>query len=164
MILLTVGTQLPFDRFVRIVDGIAPSLPTPVFAQIGHGRYRPANMEYRAFVPPVDFDGLLERCTLIVSHAGIGTVVMAQRHLKPLILFPRSGALKEHRNEHQRDTAQALEGRRGIHIARDAAELEALLLRGGDLSPPDVEEAKPEREQLRGAIAGFLDDARARRR
>lgn len=163
MILLTVGTQLPFDRFVRIVDDLAPSLPQPVFAQIGRGRYRPVNMEYRDFVPPVDFDALLERCTLIVSHAGIGTVVMAQRHLKPLILFPRSGALSEHRNEHQRDTAQALQGRRGIHVARDAAELAALLL-GGDLSLPDAQEAKPERERLRGAVAAFLDDARARRR
>lgn len=162
MILLTTGTQLPFDRFVRIVDELAPALPQPVFAQIGRGRYLPVNMEYRDFVPPVDFDALLERCTLIVSHAGIGTVVMAQRHLKPLILFPRSGALNEHRNEHQRDTAQALEGRRGIHIARDAAELAALLLRG-DLSLPDAHEAKPERERLRAAMAAFLTDARARK-
>lgn len=163
MILLTVGTQLPFDRFVRIVDELAPTLPLPVFAQIGRGRYRPVNMEHRDFVPPVDFDALLERCTLIVSHAGIGTVVMAQRHAKPLILFPRSGALKEHRNEHQRDTAQALEGRRGIHIAHDAAHLATLLARQ-DLTVPDAQEVKPERERLRGAVAAFLSDTRPRRR
>ncbi len=162
MILLTVGTQLPFDRFVRIVDDLAPSLPLPVFAQIGRGRYRPVNMDFADFVRPVDFDALLDRCTLIVSHAGIGTVVMAQRHLKPLILFPRSGALAEHRNEHQRDTALALAGRRGIHVAQDEADLAALLLRR-DLALPDATEAKPERERLRAAVGAFLADAQARR-
>ena len=75
MILLTVGTQLPFDRFVRLVDDIAPTLPMPVLAQIGTGRFHPAHMEWRDFIGPVEFEALVRDCAFIVSHAGIGRKV-----------------------------------------------------------------------------------------
>ncbi|WP_211280953.1 glycosyltransferase [Sphingomonas adhaesiva] len=92
MILVTVGTQLPFDRFIRIVDEAAPSLGRPVFAQVGQGTYQPRNMEYAALIDPLKFDDLIAKTELIVSHAGIGTVVMAQKFRKPVILFPRRAA------------------------------------------------------------------------
>ena len=76
MILVTVGTQLPFDRFIRIVDEAAPSLGRTVFAQVGRGSYQPRNMEYAALIDPLKFDELIARTELIVSHAGIGTVVI----------------------------------------------------------------------------------------
>lgn len=154
MILLTVGTQLPFDRFVRIVDETAPLLATPVFAQIGHGDYKPRNMDWRPFVRPVEFDEMLARTTLIVSHAGVGTVVMAQKHSKPVILFPRRAALAEHRNDHQLATVDSLEGRSGIYIARTAEELRAMLAR--ELAPPVIEAMNLGRDRLRDAIADFI--------
>ena len=154
MILLTVGTQVPFDRFVRIVDGIAPTLSEPVFAQIGNGDYTPVNMESHNYVRPFDFNDVLSRCSLIVSHAGIGTVVMAQKHGKPVILFPRRAALGEHRNDHQLATVAALEGRSGMYIARTAEELKTLLTR--TLEPPTRETSYPGRERLRNAVTDFI--------
>ncbi|MGO7205561.1 glucuronosyltransferase, partial [Rhizobium ruizarguesonis] len=43
MILVTVGTQLPFDRLVKAVDTFATELSKPVLAQIGRGSYTPQN-------------------------------------------------------------------------------------------------------------------------
>lgn len=154
MILATVGTQLPFDRFIRIVDEVAPSLSMPVFAQTGRGAYVPRNIEWKTVIPPIEFDALVERTSLIVSHAGIGTVVMAQRYLKPVILFPRRAALGEHRNDHQVATVGALEGRPGMYIARTAEELTALLHR--QLDPPLPRVDNPERERLHHAVADFI--------
>ncbi len=156
MILVTVGTQLPFDRFVRIMDRLAPSLGEDVFAQTGRGSYRPVHMRAQQVVGPIEFERLIEQCSRIVSHAGIGTIVMAQKHRKPLILFPRLGALDEHRNDHQLATVRALRGRPGIHCANDEAELAALV--GAPLPAPEPISDLPERDRLRRAVAGFIGE------
>ncbi len=158
MILVTVGTQLPFDRFVKIVDRIAANLPEEVFAQTGRGEYQPVNMRFARVVGPIAFERLVRDCSRIVSHAGIGTIVMAQKHQKPLILFPRLGVLDEHRNDHQVATVRALSGRPGIYCAADEAELTALL--GQDLQSPPPADHLPERERLRNAVATFIGDQR----
>ncbi|QIG79528.1 glycosyltransferase [Stakelama tenebrarum] len=159
MILLTVGTQLPFDRLVRLVDTIAPELSEAVFAQIGASSYEPKNMKWRSVVDPIEFETMIEEASFIVSHAGIGTVVMAQRHLKPLILFPRLSTLREHRNDHQLATIQTLEGREGIHVARDEEELRKLLI-GHPLPPPAPLPENPERLRLRTTVGEFIEKVR----
>lgn len=154
MILLTVGTQLPFDRLIRIVDEAAPSIATPIFGQIGIGKYKPRNMEYQPFLKPTDFEAMLSKVNLIVSHAGIGTVVMAQKLKLPVVLFPRSAALREHRNDHQMATVKALDGRPGIYVARTAGQLVALL--GTPLSPTPADIVLPERDRLQAALADLI--------
>lgn len=156
MILVTVGTQLPFDRFVRIMDRLAPTLDDEVFAQTGRGQYRPANMRSQQVIGPIEFERLIQQSARIVSHAGIGTIVMAQKHRKPLILFPRLGALDEHRNDHQLATVRALRGRPGIHCACDEGELAALL--AAPLPVPEPISDLPERDRLRRAVAGFIGE------
>lgn len=154
MILITVGTQLPFDRLIRAVDAIAPTLGEPVFAQTGGGDYEPVNMEFSALISPVRFDELIRQTSLIISHAGIGSVLTAQKHRKPIILMPRRAALGEHRNDHQLATVSALKGRHGIYIADDEAELPGLLAR--QLEPPSPEAENPSRERLRETLAQFI--------
>ena len=34
---------------------------------------------------------------MIVAHAGMGTIISAMQHQKPIIIFPRIAALGEHR-------------------------------------------------------------------
>lgn len=154
MILLTVGTQLPFDRFVAIVDRLAPTLPEPVLAQVGHGIYRPRNMEWREHIDPIEFEQRIEDCSFLISHAGIGTLVMAQKHRKPMILFPRRAALNEHRNDHQLATVRALDGRAGMRVAYDEDDLARLTAQPHDV--PECDQRLPERERLRNTIAGLI--------
>jgi len=155
VILLTVGTQLPFDRLVRLVDEIAPTLDQPVYAQIGRAIYLPRNMAYERAIDPVSFEALMAKTTLVVAHAGIGTVMTAQRHGKPLIVFPRLANLGEHRNDHQRATANALAGRKGIYVAHSPTELEVLLKLPPVQSPPAGEFSSHTR--LCTAITDFID-------
>lgn len=154
MILVTVGTQLPFDRLIRAMDDAAPSLTYPVFAQTGLSKYSPVNMEWGAFVEPREFEQRFCAAEIVVSHAGIGTVLMAQRHHKPLILYPRRAALKEHRNDHQMATVAALAGRAGIYIARDDAALRSLLQQ--KLEMPRTDWPDTCRAQLVDALSAFI--------
>jgi UDP-N-acetylglucosamine transferase subunit ALG13 len=161
MILLTVGTQLPFDRFVEIVDQLAPSLPERIFAQVGHTLYQPEHMDSSPFVGAIDFERLVSECSYVISHAGIGTVVMAQKHRKPIILFPRRAALDEHRNDHQLATVRALGGRSGIRVALDEDELVQAI--AAPPSPPEPKEWLPERDRLRSTVAALIGEEQRRR-
>lgn len=158
MILLTVGTQLPFDRLVRLMDEIAPSLADPVIAQIGKGSYLPRNMTWHRVIEPVEFERYVAEARFIVSHAGIGSLLTAERHSKPIILFPRTCYLGEHRNEHQMATVTMISGRPGLAVANDEAQL-----RHAVLNPPASQTPQPSitsRNQICNAISAFLDTAR----
>lgn len=156
MILVTVGMQLGFDRLIEAMDKLAPDLGQPVIAQTGKGRYSPQHMEARIRIAPADFEAMVEQSSLIVSHAGIGTVLTAARFGKPVLLMPRRAALGEHRNDHQLATVRNLEGRPGILVAMDEAELADRIHEG--LSLNEVTQApSPHAEQLRSAVTRFVE-------
>ncbi len=123
MILVTVGTQLGFDRLIEAMDHLTPSLGTEVIAQTGKGTYRPQYMTAFEKIAPAEFEAQVGRAELLVSHAGIGSVLTAACYGKPIVLMPRRADLREHRNDHQMATVRKLAGRPGILIAQDETEL-----------------------------------------
>lgn len=155
MILVTVGTQLPFDRLIRMIDEMAPELGEPVIAQIGRARYEPVNMEWHRVIEPSEFERLIDNARVIVAHAGIGTILTAERHGRSLILVPRAGDMREHRNDHQMATANALSGRDGVAIARDADQLRRLI--AAPPPPPRAGRDTSGRDAVCAEIARFLD-------
>ncbi|MBX4959585.1 glucuronosyltransferase [Rhizobium lentis] len=153
MILVTVGTQLPFDRLIKAVDTFAKDLTRPVLAQIGKGTYTPQNMKWIKNIEPADFDQVFRDANVIVSHAGIGTVLTAKRFGKPIILVPRKAALGEHRNDHQLATVSQLAGRPGIYVAHSDNELKDYLLQ--DLDSPSHEDVS---DTSRTSLVNYLKD------
>ena len=156
MILLTVGTQLPFDRLVRAVDRIAADLDEPVFGQIGPASFIPQHMEWVETLAPAEFDQRAGRARLLVSHAGTGSILAAQRHELPVIIMPRRASLGEHRNDHQLATANGLTGRAGIYVARDADDIAALIART-DLEPARATAEQESRRTLVSNLQAFLN-------
>jgi UDP-N-acetylglucosamine transferase subunit ALG13 len=157
MIFVTVGTQLAFDRLIRAIDSIAPGLSHPVFAQIGRGATAPQNVESRGILTPQDFEQRLSQCSLVVGHAGIGTLMAAARLRKPMIMFPRRAALGEHRSDHQTETARVFAERSGYYLAQTHSELATQIGRG-DLEPAQVS-ANPSVADLREGLRSFIADA-----
>ncbi len=155
MIFVTVGTQLPFDRLIRLVDAIAPDLPGRVFAQTGNGKFQPANMDWRSTLSPQDFKRIMRSARIVVGHAGIGTVLNARLLRKPMILFPRRAMLGEHRNDHQLATTRTLAGRPGIAIALNDADLRSLLLDPHKIGLPHHSNASSG-EELKAALSEYL--------
>jgi exopolysaccharide biosynthesis glucuronosyltransferase PssE len=138
VIFLTVGTQLPFDRLVRAVDEWAGRTGrTDVVAQTGPANYVPVHLSHRPFISPAEFASYAANAELIVSHAGMGTILSALGRGKPIVVMPRLAALGEHRNDHQLATAHKLRELRGIQVAMDETELVALLNGAGAMSTVD---------------------------
>jgi UDP-N-acetylglucosamine transferase subunit ALG13 len=155
VILATVGTQLPFPRLIEALDQLAPRLEYSIVAQTGRTELKARNIVQYDTIAPRQFDELFLQARTVVAHAGIGTVLAARKHRKPIILFPRRASFGEHRNDHQLATANQLMGRSGIYVAWTEAELEALLLQG-DLAPPAAATASPELRRLQDTLRVFL--------
>lgn len=156
MILVTVGMQLGFDRLIEAMDKLAPDLGVEVIAQTGVGTFKPKNMQARVSIAPAEFESLVQQSQLIVAHAGIGTVLTAQRLSKPILLFPRRFDHGEHRNDHQVATVRNLQGRPGLLIAMDETELKSKIAEGLALTSAKAQ-MSPTAKQLRSAIAGFIE-------
>ena len=104
MIFVTVGTQLPFDRMIRIIDEWAESQRrTDILAQIGPSNNPPSRIEWVRHLPPIEFRSKSE---MVIAHAGMGSILTAMELGKPLIIMPRRADLGEHRNDHQIATAR----------------------------------------------------------
>lgn len=125
MLFLTVGTQFPFDRLVRVVDGMfgAGLIDEEIFAQIGLCEYRPQNIKYVEMLDKEVFDSYFRKAAGIISHAGIGTITIALDYNKPILVMPRRKHLKEHVNDHQFATARKFEELGHILVAYDAKDL-----------------------------------------
>ena len=130
MIFVTIGTQLPFDRLIKIIDELAPQLNEEVIAQVYQCGFTPQNIKTVDFLAPDEFNTLFDKARLIISHAGMGTILSALQKDKPIIVFPRIAALGEHRNEHQLATARKFKEMRTVNVAMDEEELTSMLLNG----------------------------------
>jgi len=128
LIFVTIGSLFPFDRMVRRMDEIAPTMPSQTFfAQIGDGTYEPSNMPFARLLSRREFIAKMDEASLIVAHAGMGSVISAMDVGKPIILLPRVLEWGEHTTDHQMATARWLQGRPGVHVCFDDALLPAMI-------------------------------------
>lgn len=124
MILVSVGTQFPFDRLISTVDMWAvENGRTDVMAQTGPSGYTPRALKCFDMMSPDKFRKLQAEAELIVAHAGMGSILTALEFRKPIIIMPRDHTRGEHRNEHQSATAARFENTPGLYVVRDEAEL-----------------------------------------
>lgn len=157
MIFLTVGTQFPFDRLVQAVDDAFDecSVDEEIFAQIGESSYKPRNFKSVASLEKKVFDEYLQEATGIISHAGMGTITMALKNHKPLLVMPRMKRCKEHVNDHQVATAKKFEELGRILVAYDTKDL---LQKMKQLRTFVPRKRKAQPEAVANRIAQFLDE------
>ncbi len=134
MIFVTVGTQLHFDRMIEVVDRWAANSDDEVFCQTGPSQLHLKACAHREFLSPEEFSKHIEQSSILISHAGIGSIFSAMQYGKPIIIFPRKASLGEHRNEHQLATAKKFKDRKGIYVAFSEEQLLELLDRHKELS------------------------------
>lgn len=125
MIFLTVGTQFPFDRLVKSVDEVISNngFDEEIFAQIGESSYRPHNFEAVSTLAKHLFDKRMREASSIISHAGMGTIMMALDNRKPLLVMPRLERYGEVVNDHQVAIAKRFELLGHVLVAYEAEEL-----------------------------------------
>ncbi len=123
-IFLTTGTQLPFDRLVECIDRWKSTNPAfSIKAQLIPGHYIPKNFSYLRTMSQIDFTNTLLESDIVISHAGMGTVITCQEYKKNLIVLPRLHKKGEHRNDHQVATSNWLRTAGIASIAESCAQI-----------------------------------------
>ena len=129
MIFVTVGNTDPFDRLIRAVErwSIARTPREDICAQIGAGEFVPTSFPTDRFLDPLAFESRFKGAELVISHAGMGTIITALELGKPLLVMPKRASLGEQRNEHQLATVEHVCGKNSIWVAHDEHEFPAVL-------------------------------------
>jgi UDP-N-acetylglucosamine transferase subunit ALG13 len=156
MIFITTGTQTPFDRLLRAADAWASSRKCEdVFAQIGRDAWKPRHIRHVELLDSGQYQRVVANCNLVVSHAGMGTILTAMLYGKRLLIMPKRAELGEHRNEHQSATAKRLGASGIVHVAWNEDELHDRLDRHHELTQPRAigPDASP---RLVGALRDFI--------
>jgi len=128
VIFLTVGSDIPFSRLTGQFDQFCKNNPDQeAFAQVGRlrpGDHQPEEIKWVELLSSSDFSEMVERSTLIVAHAGMGSILTALSTRKPIVILPRAEKLRETRSDHQFATAKRFEDQTGIFVAWTESELE----------------------------------------
>lgn len=104
MILVTLGTQ---DKtFVRLLEKINQLIDQglikdKVIVQAGFTKYSSDNMEIFDLIPQDEFNNLMSKADLVITHGGVGNIISALEKNKKVIAVPRLAKYGEHINEHQ---------------------------------------------------------------
>lgn len=109
MILVTVGTnEAAFDRLVGALDGSALPAGEELVVQHGPSRVRPAGATCVEFLPYDDLVEAIREARVVVTHAGVGSIMTALGNGKRPIVVPRLRRFGEAVDDHQLDLGRRL--------------------------------------------------------
>jgi UDP-N-acetylglucosamine transferase subunit ALG13 len=158
LVFASVGSMLPFDRFVKAVDEWArDNSGTEVLIQIGDGAYEPRFAPWTRIMPPAEYRANLDCCALFVAHVGMGSILQGLEAKKQMLLMPRRAEWREHTTDHQLHTAAKFRATQGLVIEEDEERLKAKithLLANPLAGSADLSPYAP--EQFTNSIAAFL--------
>ena len=93
MILVVLGTQdKQFDRLLKDVDKLIDDkvINDKVVVQAGQTKYESKNMEIFDLIPAPEFEELLDKADLVITHGGAGTILSAIKKGKRIIAKVRN--------------------------------------------------------------------------
>lgn len=125
MILVTLGTQkFQMDRLIRAVDKLAETVSEEVFVQSGNSTYVPEHCMSKNFVDAQEFQKMIEECSVLITHSGVGTIMRGIGAGKPVVVVPRLAKYHEHVDDHQVQIAEAFASKGCVLYCTDLTKLE----------------------------------------
>ena len=100
LIFVTLGTQdKSFKRLLDAVENL--NLDEKIIAQTGSTYFKSNKMEIHSYLSPEEFNKYMLDARIIISHAGVGTILQGLKLKKKMIVAARKKEYKEHVNNHQ---------------------------------------------------------------
>lgn len=110
MILVTLGTNdKPFKRLLKAIDDQIKkgNIKEKVIVQAGRTKYKSKNMEIFDLLPTDEFQSLMKKANLVITHGGVGTILEALNCDKKVIAAARLKEFDEHANDHQKQIIES---------------------------------------------------------
>jgi UDP-N-acetylglucosamine transferase subunit ALG13 len=148
VIVVTVGSSnFQFDRLVRGIEAVETD--EEILVQHGPSSVRP---KHATCVPYLAFDELVDavrEARVVITHAGVGSVLVAQMNGKKPIVVPRLARYGEVVDDHQLYFAERLARDDAVTLVSDPAELTHALQLPNDGAPSPRDAGKSLEADLR---------------
>jgi UDP-N-acetylglucosamine transferase subunit ALG13 len=106
LIFATLGTH--HDPFPRLIEGLEALSGWRLIVQHGHSPAPLHAAEKSAFLPVADMVERIGAADVVVTHAGVGSILTCLRYGKTPLVVPRQHRLGEHVDDHQVELTRAL--------------------------------------------------------
>lgn len=122
MILVTLGTQ--FEQFTRLLDLLENSdIKEEIIVQAGHTKYESKKMKIFDFIPYDEMSKLIDKCSLVITHSGTGSILMPLKNDKKVIVCPRLAKYNEHVDDHQLQITEVFEEAGYVLVLHDGDDI-----------------------------------------
>lgn len=124
MIFVTVGTQIfQMDRLLMAIDELAGCSKEEFFVQTGHSGYVLKHCAYSPFLDRDTMNEKVEQCSLMICHAGVGSILLGLKRGKKVVVVPRLKMFGEHVDDHQVEIAGSFANAGYIKAVQDVSTL-----------------------------------------
>lgn len=138
MIFVTLGTQdKSFTRLLEAIDKaiIKKQITEEVVVQAGYTKYESNNMKVLNTIPKDEFLKLMDQCSLVITHGGVGSIFDGLKKNKKIIACPRLSKYNEHTNDHQLEVVEELAKEGYIIPLYDVKDLSKILKKVNTFKP-----------------------------
>ncbi len=138
MIFVTLGTNdESFERLLKAIDKEIEkgTINEKVIVQAGCTKYKSKNMEIFDLMSREQFDEYIEKCDLLITHGGVGSILTGINKGKKVIAVPRLAKYNEHGNDHQLQIVENFMKKKYIIGVKDLNKLEKAIIKARSFKP-----------------------------
>ena len=138
VILVLLGTQNnSFHRLLEKIDELIQTqvIQEEVIAQSGYTKYQAKNIKMIDFIAKEELEKLQNQAELIITHGGVGSILLSITKDKKVIAVPRLHKYQEHVNDHQKEIVELFNQKGYIIGIQEVEELEQALQRSKEFKP-----------------------------
>ena len=153
MILVTLGTQdKEFKRLLIEIDNLIDKgvIKDKVIAQIGTTKYESKNMETFDLIDEEKLNELIKKADFIITHGGVGSILLGLKNNKKVIAVARLSKYKEHVNDHQLEIIKEFEKNKYLIGVSDINTLENAIKK--------IDKFKPNKYKSNGKVKEIVKD------
>ena len=126
-IFVPLGTQkFPFNRLIEALNGLVEKglyKPEEIVMQSSLYEVEPKFTHYE-LIPAAQFDELIDKAQLVITHSGVNSIISCMKRKKPLIIVPRLKKYGEHVDDHQVEIAELMKQKFDVVVVEDLSKLE----------------------------------------
>jgi len=138
MIFVTLGTQdKSFTRLLKVIDKEIEkgTIKEEVIVQAGFTKYESNNMKIYDLFDKDEFDKNIKNCNYLITHGGVGSILVGLKYNKKVIACPRLAKYNEHMNDHQKQIVEKFNQEGYIIGINDVNELEEAINKVSKFKP-----------------------------
>lgn len=158
MILVTLGTQdKSFTRLLEAIDKAIDKkyIKEEVIVQAGYTKYESKNMKILNTIPKDEFLNLIDKCSLLITHGGVGSIFDGLKRNKKVIVAPRLSKYNEHTNDHQLEVVKELSEKGYLIPLYEMKDIKKVLKQVENFHP---EKYKSNTENMISLIENYIDN------